>query len=190
MGQAAAARPGGDNDEQPAPAMPPPVRSPHLWCCSCRPVSSLKAFTPHSLVFQPDCRLFCPNGVNCKLRGDRTSAHDELFLHVTRDVIKAAASSAPLTLVENRPAIAVVLPHVPRAWALPAIPAGLAGRRVVLWVHGFRQRYFRVIGLADHLARRLGCPVPGPTANDADGTAPTVLAFLWPCHASKVICNV
>eukprot|EP00966_Prymnesium_polylepis_P045955 1063626-Prymnesium_polylepis.1 len=61
--------------------------------------------------------------------------------------------------------MSVSLPHVTRAWALPeeaagsatTVPDALRGRRVFVWVHGFRQRYFRVIGVASHLAHRLGC---------------------------------
>eukprot|EP00324_Dicrateria_rotunda_P009633 CAMPEP_0206175742 /NCGR_PEP_ID=MMETSP1474-20131121/55918_1 /ASSEMBLY_ACC=CAM_ASM_001110 /TAXON_ID=97495 /ORGANISM="Imantonia sp., Strain RCC918" /LENGTH=107 /DNA_ID=CAMNT_0053586219 /DNA_START=20 /DNA_END=339 /DNA_ORIENTATION=- len=98
------------------------------------------------------------------------------------------SADAPPTLVVNRPRCVIALPHVPTAWAVTEgnvealaddIPPMLHGRSIIVWVHGFRQRYFRVIGLASHLAHRLAA-----TPADA-GQAPTVLAFLWPCHKKR-----
>ena len=45
----------------------------------------------------------------------------------------------------------------------------------MLWVHGFRQRYFRVVSVAHHLLKRF-------RDADAADAGPVVMPFLWPCH--------
>ena len=184
--------------------IPAPQYSPHLWVVSCRKVSSCKSFNSESLCFQPDTRLFCNDGMCCKLLNNPDSEHGRLFIHTTPGVIQKMAEAAPATVVINRPSLSVKLPHVPRAWALRAttdaavsesassasavdIPEELAGRRVVVWVHGFRQRYFRVISVASHLAHQLGCQGGDGEGDEDGGTASrtVVLAFLWPSHCNK-----
>lgn len=176
-------------------ALPPPKYNDSLWAASCRPVSSLNEFTPYSLVFKPDCRLFCPNGLDCKLLGNQK--HADLYIHTTKHAVKQAAASSPPTKVTNQalcPTLTIPpVPHVPECFAIPAeesaasatgsphpLPTALHGRQVVVWVHGFRQRYFRVVNVAAHLLHRVeqgtSAPPPSPTI---------VLAFLWPCHARK-----
>ena len=176
-------------------ALPPPKYNDSLWAASCRPVSSLNEFTPYTLVFKPDCRLFCPNGLDCKLLRNQT--HRDLFIHTTKHAVKQAAASSPPTKVTNQascPTLTVpTVPHVPECFAIqaeeatasatgspPPLPTSLRGRRVVVWVHGFRQRYFRVVNVAAHLLHRLGQGTSAPPP-----TSPIVLAFLWPCHARK-----
>lgn len=179
-------------------ALPRPRRSDELWVASCRPVSSLCEFTPYTLIFQPDCRLFCPSGERCKVPHQ---SHRDLFIHTSVRAIRAEAAAAPPTAVRNQAAFSfhttqsarqrfgteLTVPHVPECWAYPeeeaaedwALPAALQGRRVFVWVHGFRQKYFRVVSIASHLQHRL------PPAED--GTVPPlVLAFAWPCHSAKV----
>ncbi|KAL1526593.1 hypothetical protein AB1Y20_015298 [Prymnesium parvum] len=199
--------------------IPPACYTHHLWIASCREVSSMSHFHPHTLLFQPDCRLFCPSGTQCPLLAKPSSEHRELFIHATKTTVKALAEGAPPTPVHLRPEITVRIPFVRKAWAIAdptsegaerrEIPDALRGRKVFVWVHGFRQRYFRVISVASHLATRLGCAMPGDSsttiayksgkhsANEgADATPvtggssfgaadPVVLAFVWPCHSRK-----
>ena len=163
----------------------PPIRySDHLWCASCREVSKLNAFSPHTLLYRPDCRLFCPDGPRCKLM--RNEEHRALFLHVEPEQVQAEVTASPPTVVLNRPALDVgVLPRIPCCTALPVTSAEelqqpLRGaQRIFVWVHGFRQGYLRVINVAAHLAHQLGIQ-EGAAANTA------VAAFLWPCHQKKL----
>ena len=175
-------------DEANARRLPPATRNPALWFCSCRDVSSLTAFAPElcaaeALLFQPDTRLFCPH-VACK---DTSEQHRRLYIHADRGTILAAAAACEPTKVVNRPAVLMTLPHVAECWVVHEgsgvtemrLPLSLESREVFIWVHGLGQRYFRVVGVATHLARRLGCD---PDAAD-DGRR--ALAFLWPSHSRR-----
>lgn len=192
-------------------SLPPPSHDSRLWAASCRPVSTLSRFSSDLLFFQPDCRLFCPNGLTCALyRGSDESSrrHNELFIHTSSEAIHAHAATAPPVPVANHPGCAVTLPHVRECHRLDGdapsaacVPPALHGRHIHVWVHGFRQRYFRVIGVASHLVHQLAtselatsqlAAQAGQAAQSAEGgvqrtqsASPCVLAFLWPCHSRK-----
>ena len=162
----------------------PPIRhSDRLWCANCREVSKLNAFSAHTLLYRPDCRLFCPDGLRCKLMHEE---HRALFLHVEPQRLQAEVAASPPTVVVNRPTLVVgVLPRIPCCTALPMESAEelqqprRSAQRVFVWVHGFRQGYVRVINVAAHLAHQLGIK-EGAASNAA------VATFLWPCHKKKL----
>ena len=55
----------------------PAVYSPFIWMLSVRPVRQLTHFSPLSLLFQPDTRLFCHHGPNCHMNQE----HHEMYSH-------------------------------------------------------------------------------------------------------------
>lgn len=176
-------------DEANARRLPPVTRNPALWCCSCRDISSgMSTFPPElgaaeALLFQPDTRLFCPH-VECR---DHSAEHRRLYIHADRGTILAAAAACAPTRVVNRPAVLMTLPHVAECWLVHEgsgvtemqLPMSLESREVFIWVHGLGQRYFRVVGVASHLANRLGCDP------DAADEGRRVVAFLWPSHTRR-----
>lgn len=165
-------------------ALPPPTYDERLWAASCRPVSSLNRFSETVLCFQPDSCLICPNGLNCGLRrGLGCQRHNDLFIHASSETIRASTAAAKPVPVANHPGRTVMLPRVKDCYELQAhavcIPPGLRHRHVHVWVHGFRQRFFRVIAVASHLVHQLA------SHSGQESSAPSVVAFLWPCHARK-----
>lgn len=174
--------------------LPSPRFEELFWMATCRPLGSLSRFSERLLLFRPDCRLFCARGTGCKLLADGESArtHRELFIHTTVEAVRAEASRdlasrSPTTVVVNDEAASVALPFVSHCWALDraldfgssgncraVTPEVLSGRTVIVWVHGFRQRFFRVVSVGHHLLSLLGM--------GAGEEKPAVVTFLWPCH--------
>jgi len=117
-----------------------------------------------------------------------------MYIHTSRDAVRAAAaldlsSRSPPTQVVNAENLQVALPYIPRCWSLEAehltdvsvLPETLRNRAVIIWIHGFRQRFFRVASVAHHVLRR--CT---ESSQSSDGSAPLVIPFLWPCHLKGV----
>lgn len=182
-----------DNLNQEVAALPPARYDDSLWMASCRPVSSTGRFSSHTLLFQPDCRVFCPQGPTCKfLHGPNGRAHAELFTHTTSGVFRAAAAqdlaNHPKTVVVNDSAANVAVPFVRECWsvqcsdtgAFSKLPPSLAGRTVVVWVHGFRQRFYPVVNIGRHLLHRFSSPLGDKEEK------PIFLLFLWPA-CSRVL---
>ena len=101
----------------PLDSLPPARHSDHLWAASCREVSNLNTFSAHTLLYRPDCRLFCPDGPGCRLI--EHEEHRRLFLHVDPAQMHAEVLASSSTVVANRPQLDVVLPRVPCCTALP-----------------------------------------------------------------------
>lgn len=177
-----------------------------MWVASARPCGAkcLQKFASRTLLFQPDATLYCwQQGGGCPLRN--TEPHCSHYLHTLPP--HAAVAPAPLAVV-NDPTLRFAVPGVRRAWALPedavadtltgasplTVPS-LSGRRVVLYVHGFRQGFRRTMGCVSNLNDRLGgrravpegaagaegAPQPG-----SDTAHACVMAFLWPAHHGKL----
>jgi hypothetical protein len=53
------------------------VYSPFIWMLSVRPVRRLTHFSPLSLLFQPDTRLFCHHGPSCQMNQE----HQKMYSH-------------------------------------------------------------------------------------------------------------
>jgi hypothetical protein len=83
------------------------VYSSRVWMLSIRPVRRLSEFSPSSLLFQPDIRLFCPHGSACSMNQD----HQLMYSHelpnfesiVTPDNPEVCpfASSPPIATIGN-----------------------------------------------------------------------------------------
>eukprot|EP00747_Dinoflagellata_sp_TGD_P225759 gnl/TRDRNA2_/TRDRNA2_99500_c1_seq2.p1 gnl/TRDRNA2_/TRDRNA2_99500_c1~~gnl/TRDRNA2_/TRDRNA2_99500_c1_seq2.p1 ORF type:complete len:388 (-),score=39.48 gnl/TRDRNA2_/TRDRNA2_99500_c1_seq2:5-1084(-) len=144
---------------------------------------STQRFSEMTLLFQPDCRIFCINGPDCRfLQGPRGAEHGRHMLHQTYQVVRAAAAEAlekhGRATVANAPAgTTISIPYVRECWAIGAEPAGtnfppaLVGRRVVVYVHGFRQRFYPILNAGSHLLHRI---------REAGAGGPVVLTFVWP----------
>lgn len=173
--------------------LPPPSYDQRLWLASCRPPRKLSVFAENMILFQPDCRMFCPEGPQCKLLRGTNETHRQSFLHVSTEVLRAAGaldlnSRSPSTLVVNGDGTEtpVSLPFISQVWSLERrfatdatqLPDDLVGCTVILWVHGFKQRYFRVVSVAGHVLHRFRTH----DVSDNCGNAPVVLAFMWPSH--------
>jgi len=154
---------------------------------SCRPTSSMSTFAaPGLLLFQPDTRLFCADGCGCQV-AKKFASHRELFIHTTVDAVRLAAardlsSRTPSTRIVNTSdgTDDAALPYVQECWSIwegmtSSLPSAFVGKPVLVWVHGFRQRFFRVVSVAHHVLHHVR-EVLG-----ADSEV-VVLSFLWPCH--------
>ena len=137
----------------------------------------------------------------------RDEAHCKFYTHDLPDVDHSQTS------VENH-ALDLPIPFVRRAWVLPlltggppddagfAVPevlqtgGGLHRRRVVIYVHGWKQRYRRTLPICDSMRERLGgraaparsappatAVAPG-TAEEPDPDPPCVVIFTWPARGS------
>lgn len=133
-----------------------------------------------TLLFQPDCRVFCLKG----------PVHQGM-IHTTRDVVRAAAARdlrrhPPATVANAPPNTTVTIPYVRQCWSVPAelagarLPAALQGRTVLIWVHGFRQLFYPVLNAGAHVLHRLNEGVEG------EGPRPAVMTFMWPAYQSKL----
>ena len=178
MGVAASQASDADADTEDLPLA---FHSPQVWTITCRQLFSMNLFSSELLLFQPDCRRFCPSGEKCALLA--RPQHAELFLHTSKLALEADAASLPPSTYSDGGPMSQPLPNVSTVWQLStkegessAMPAALTGRRVIFWVHGFRQRYFRVVNVADHLRS---------ATDDASGSPPLVVSFVWPCHSKK-----
>lgn len=182
-----ASRPSGAELEAQIAMLPPPRYEPDFWMASCCSCGTMTSFNSQLVFFQPDCRLICFKHTACKMV---TAAHREMFIHMPAATFKIAAqrdveSRVPCTVVVNRPDTSMSLPFVPQCWLVqlpeminaPSLPQELNGRSVAIWVHGFRQKYLRVVSVANHLYRSL---------DGKSDPRPVVVAFLWPCSSGKM----
>jgi hypothetical protein len=67
----------GDDTSTSSTTTSPAVYSRLIWMLSVRPVQRLTHFSPLSLLFQPDTRLFCHHGSNCQMNQE----HHEMYSH-------------------------------------------------------------------------------------------------------------
>jgi len=148
-------------------------------------------FASQTLLFKPDCRVFCAQGPGCRyLRGRNGAEHARLFIHTTLDVVKEAArrdiADHGGTQVINAPEANVAIPYIRQCWSMPDIvntlsptlPHELSGRTVLVWVHGFRQKFYPVLNIGSHLhhtVSQLSTHDPG-----SNGSLPIIMTFLWP----------
>eukprot|EP00927_Polykrikos_kofoidii_P064052 TRINITY_DN59064_c0_g1_i1.p1 TRINITY_DN59064_c0_g1~~TRINITY_DN59064_c0_g1_i1.p1 ORF type:complete len:405 (-),score=41.88 TRINITY_DN59064_c0_g1_i1:32-1246(-) len=166
---------------------PPPRYDASLWMASCRPVSSTRRFSKSTLLFQPDCRVFCLNGPNCRLlHGPHGQVHREHFIHTTGAAIRASAvrdqQYNPRTVVVNNAGANVSVPHVRQCWSVgfsdgeerAVLLDSLTRKTVIVWVHGFRQKFYPVVNIGNHLRHRFdSAEIP---------VRPSVVTFLWPAY--------
>ena len=135
-------------------------------------------------------------------------AHCKFYTHDLPDVDHGQTS------VENHVALDLPIPFVRRAWVLPLLPVGssddgfvvpevlqagggLHHRRVLIYVHGWKQRYRRTLQICDAMRERLGgraAPArsappatllaPGTADTEPDPDPPCVVMFTWPARGS------
>lgn len=149
-----------------------------LWIVSTRQVSSMRRFNEKTIVFQPDSRLFCPKGRDCELYRQGDDEHVALYLHVSAKAISEANGESVHRVGSNLTLARERIPRVREYWILSGgVPKRLVGRPIVVWVHGFRQRYGRVLHVASHLLHRLRS-----ATCEISQLKLAVVAFLWPCH--------
>lgn len=179
----------------------PPKFDDEIWMASCCQVNSMSRFAAEFCLYQPDCRLFCDKGMDCKYlkrgqlsqRGE-AAVHLDTFCHVAHDVLCAAAAAdmnARGTEVVNLPNLRhhprVLLPYVSKCWVIPnyakelhdlfatdlsSFPDALKGAQVVVLAHGFRVNSLRLLRTS-WVLRQLTRSLPQRIV---------VLAFLWPSH--------
>ena len=141
---------------------------------------------------------------------ERDKAHCDFYTHEL-----PAADNTP-TYVENLPALQLEIASIRRAWVLPPLGevAGLPdafaspqvlqpgaggllhGRRVVVYVHGWKQGYRRTLPMADLMRQKLGGrPAPARAAEEqqqedettaaAAAPPPCVVMFTWPARRGQ-----
>eukprot|EP00445_Apocalathium_hangoei_P022035 CAMPEP_0203900506 /NCGR_PEP_ID=MMETSP0359-20131031/42771_1 /ASSEMBLY_ACC=CAM_ASM_000338 /TAXON_ID=268821 /ORGANISM="Scrippsiella Hangoei, Strain SHTV-5" /LENGTH=248 /DNA_ID=CAMNT_0050823985 /DNA_START=24 /DNA_END=766 /DNA_ORIENTATION=+ len=177
---------------QPAIQVPPPAYDASIFVLACRPVGKMSKFAERTLLFQPDVRPFCANGLKCRLLGSaehtaRRSIHMERKALLRMAVIDCAAHTTEVVTESGAEVAQETLPYVRLAFdaargGIPRSPLGAAGsadasrRPIVVYVHGFRERYARHINTLCHLRHVL-------VAGSVDvAAAPAIVGFLWPCH--------
>eukprot|EP00435_Cladocopium_sp_Y103_P067601 s1080_g30.t1 len=180
----------------------PPKFDDEIWMANCCKVNSMSRFAAEFCLYQPDCRLFCDKGMDCKYlrRGQSQTGeavvHLDTFCHVAHDVLCAAAAAdmnARATEVVNLPNLRhqpwVLLPYVSKCWVMPnyaedphdlgtdlsSFPDALKGAQVVVLVHGFRFNSLRLLRTS-WVLRQLTRSLPQRIV---------VLAFMWPSHRHR-----
>ena len=93
----------GAQDEALEAPPPPPRFSNTVWLASCRPAGRLNRFAK-PLMYQPDTRLFCPNGPSCRQRRE-DPAHARLCIHTQAGMDGGAGA---VTELVNPPALGAV----------------------------------------------------------------------------------
>lgn len=186
-------------------SLPPPQYLDSVWMVSCRPTSTTNKFSKYLLLFQPDVRQFCPEGRRCTLfaraekhresqpQGEQHQEdvflrsaleHSRRCIHISTSAVKAHAKAERVTEVVNAPELRVNIPHVNRCWSLehdgfpPQLESG-QGQTAVVLVHGFRQRFFRLISCSAHLHYQLS-----RVRLDGSGNA-VLISFCWPSNLKK-----
>ena len=113
------------------------------------------------------------------------------------------------TVVENQPTLRLTIPSVHRAWVLPPLEdaalhdgltapqvlragGGLHNRRVMVYVHGWKQGYRRTLPIADLMREKLGGrPAPARVSIRSEVAVvtdpPCVVLFTWPARRSHLI---
>jgi pimeloyl-ACP methyl ester carboxylesterase len=157
----------------------PDVLSPHyssqVWIISARPSRKMNRFARQTLMFQPDIRLFCHHGERC---GIVNRGHWSRYCHTFPSYDNQVTESNPYGI-----------PGIERTWRLDSdreirfVGTGHneplpSDSDVILYIHGHRNRYFRVTAALNHIKNI--CNSNPKTANRI------VIGFLWPCHANKV----
>lgn len=182
-------------EEAPEEQLPPPHFEDRLWIASCRAPGELDSFSKETLLYQPDCRLFCPSGLKCKfLEADgngpdwelRSSAHRELFIHTTASAV-AASELRECDCRHTGVRHETWGGH--ECWDLERLlatseeaeddwPSGLGGRSVVVFVHGAATPFHRAMHALYLMFKRLQDPA-------GVQQEPVVLGFLWPGSSAK-----
>lgn len=143
-----------------------PIYSPNVWMISVRPVRKLTKFSELSLLFQPDIRLFCHRGINCRMNQE----HQLMYCH-----------NLPIFTPIITPDNPYGIPGVIKTWLLNnnnnifqdemTLPDQLRNNKIIIYIHGHRTRFLKSTAALNHLQLRF----PGYT----------ILGFLWPSHSRK-----
>jgi len=159
---------------------------------SCQARQDQKSFRQQTLLFQPDCRKFCLEcfkGCACSECGARPHCDEQGTIHANQATVRAAAEKDVMengTVVVNRPGLRVDVPYVRQCWAITSssvpekqmLPRAFQNRRVIVYVHGFKQSDIRTIQVTQHLKERLA-----QEARESGEEEPLVVSFLWPAYS-------
>ncbi len=142
--------------------------------------------------------------------GHAADARDEAHcIFYTHEMLPSGGSP---TVVENQPALHLSIPSVHRAWVLSPLSAadtqdgfraptvlqpggGLYRRRVLIYVHGWKQNYRRTLPMADLMRQHLGGrPAPARAVGESDAAfaatdttdPPCIIMFAWPARRSSM----
>mmetsp|Transcript_4830 Transcript_4830/g.7311 ORF Transcript_4830/g.7311 Transcript_4830/m.7311 type:complete len:350 (-) Transcript_4830:1771-2820(-) len=147
-----------------------------VWVVSCRSTRSLDLFSRKVLMYKPDLRSFCPHGKRCVLFDDEV--HQSLYIHGEKPVDRSKTLVFGTTRRKS-PRI----PHISQAWEigrnklangvrLDGIPVN---KTAVVFVHGFRDAYGRIISYLNHFGAE-------PVFLDPEVVR---FAFVWPSQEAS-----
>lgn len=180
--------------------VPMPSYDDRLWAVMCRPQERMSKFTQSTVLFQPDCRQFCKNGLECKklrMADANDEAHCEVFLHVPKEQLQAAIlldqecqerAKYATDELHKDPS----LPHPPRVLPDPGsthagsveealVMPHFHNRVVVVFVHGFKPgSYMSVTAKSRLFLRALTEVCQGQRCQ------PLVVSFMWPARKRVV----
>lgn len=151
-----------------------PVHSPNFFIASCRTVSKMNEFAITNLIIQPDTTLICRHLNDCPLLKQAREGKPPNGRHLAIYRHSAPTYAPPPRFWRHPiPGARFVVP-VAEAETHPDLPRN---RTVLVYVHGFRQRYWQVVGCGMHLLTRIN----GLRAVTEEGGV-AVVGFLWPSH--------
>jgi esterase/lipase superfamily enzyme len=139
----------------------------------------MSSFARRILLFQPDIRLYCALGETCSILNQEHRARYSHVLPRAKAVEPTVDNPFGVPLVKRT--YELVSPEPGNsAFVNEAASEHIPSRkRIVIYVHGHRTRYFRAVAVLDHIMNII---------RDGSGAVQPVIVvgFLWPCHSAKV----